>query len=167
MAHIERQLVIAVFDLAHFVQAVRGLGASEVADLVDRYYRDVDGPVTAAGGRIVKYFGDGILAVFPPDRAADAVATAQALTSVVARLAADVGLPLELGVNLHLTVVAEGTFGPNDAYDIMGPGVNFAFRLGVGAGVRISEPVYRKLPSDARSAWDKYQPPATYTLSAR
>lgn len=167
MAFIERQLVVAVIDLAHFVQSVRGLGAAQIAGLVDRYYHEVDGPVAAAGGRIVKYFGDGILAVFPPERAPDAVAAAQQLESVVERMAEDMDLPLELGVNLHLTTVAEGTLGPSDSYDIMGAGVNHAFRMGAGAGIRISEPVYRKLASDARGGWDKHQPPATYTLVAR
>lgn len=167
MAFVERQLVIAVIDLAHFVQSVRGLGAAEISVLVDRYYREVNQPIADAGGRIVKYFGDGILAVFPPDRASDAVVAAERLRAVVEQLAEEFGLPLELGVNMHLTTVAEGTFGPNDSYDIMGAGVNHAFRMGAGAGTRISEPVYRKLPSEARGDWDKHQPPATYTLAAR
>lgn len=167
MAFVERQLVVAVIDLAHFVQSVRGLGAAETSALVDRYYHEVDPPIAAAGGRIVKYFGDGILAVFPPDRAADAVDAAQRLKAVVEQLADEFGLPLELGVNVHLTTVAEGTFGPSDSYDIMGAGVNHAFRMGAGAGIRISEPVYRKLPNEMRGSWDKHQPPATYTLAAQ
>jgi hypothetical protein len=34
-----------------------------------------------------------------------------------------------------------------------------------GSGVRISEPVYRKLPNEHRGPWTKNRPPATYSLS--
>jgi hypothetical protein len=48
----------------------------------------------------------------------------------------------------------------------MGAGVIHVFRMGAGPGVRISEPVYRKLPSGERTPWRKNQPPATYTLES-
>jgi hypothetical protein len=37
--------------------------------------------------------------------------------------------------------------------------------MGSGAGIRVSEPVYRQLPNDERTPWHKYQPPATYTFA--
>jgi hypothetical protein len=36
--------------------------------------------------------------------------------------------------------------------------------MGGGTGVRISEPVYRRLPDDRRGRWQKQKPPATYTF---
>jgi hypothetical protein len=61
-----------------------------------------------------------------------------------------------------------GEFGPPGArqYDIIGAGVIHLFRMGSGAGIRVSEPVYRQLPSDDRRPWRKHQPPATYTLAS-
>ncbi|HVF31838.1 MAG TPA: adenylate/guanylate cyclase domain-containing protein [Acidimicrobiales bacterium] len=162
MAFAERQLVVVVIDLAHFVHAVRGMGAIELAGLVDRYYREVGDRLSSSGGRVVKYLGDAILAVFPPDRAREAVAAVQSLDPVVARLGADHDVRLELGANVHLSTVAEGAFGPDERYDVMGTGVNHTFRMAAGPGVRISEPVYRKLANDVRSGWEKRQPPATY-----
>jgi hypothetical protein len=44
--------------------------------------------------------------------------------------------------------------------------VNQTFLLGRGAGIRISEPVYRKLPSAERTPWIKNKPPAVYVLEA-
>lgn len=165
MAFTERQLVVVVIDLARFVHAVRGLGAGQIAALVDRYYRDVDEPITTAGGRIVKFLGDAVLAVFPPDRAADAVAAVRSLDAVVRRLCDEHGVDLQLGANIHLSTVAEGQFGADGRYDVMGAGVNHAFRMGAGPGIRISEPVYRKLPNDVRGGWDKHQPPPTYSIA--
>lgn len=167
MAFTERQLVVAVIDLAHFVVAVRQMEAVEIAGLIDRYYRDVDCPITSAGGRVVKYSGDAVLAVYPPERAADAVAAVRSLEEVVRQLGDDHDIDLDVGVNIHLSTVAEGEFGPDGRYDVMGAGVNHAFKMGAGPGVRISEPVYRKLPSDSRAAWQKHQPPATYSLVTR
>jgi hypothetical protein len=71
-----------------------------------------------------------------------------------------------MGANVHLSVVAEGEFGPDKRYDVMGTGVMHTFRMGSGEGIRISEPVYRKLPNDRRGSWSKHQPPATYTRTA-
>lgn len=167
MAFTERQLVVVVIDLARFVQSVRGMGAVEIANLVDRYYRELNDPITTAGGRIVKFLGDAVLAVFPPERAADAVAAVQSLETVVRRLSDDHRVDLQLGANLHLSTVAEGEFGADGRYDVMGTGVNHTFRMGAGPGIRISEPVYRKLPNDVRGGWEKHQPPATYALAGR
>jgi hypothetical protein len=58
--------------------------------------------------------------------------------------------------------VVEGEFGAEGVYDVVGAGVIHTFRMGSGPGVRISEPVYRKLPSARRGSWSKHQPPATY-----
>ncbi len=72
-----------------------------------------------------------------------------------------------MGANIHLSVVVEGQLGTGDSrrYDILGAGVIHVFRMGAGPGIRISEPVYRQLPNDARGPWKKQQPPATYTLT--
>ncbi|HUQ40187.1 MAG TPA: hypothetical protein VM030_08505, partial [Acidimicrobiales bacterium] len=121
--------------------------------------------VSSHDGEVVKWLGDGCLAVFAADNAPGAVAAARACSDSVRALAQDLALPLELGANVHLCTVADGEFGPQNRRDVVGAGVIFAFRMGGGAGIRISEPVYRKLPSDQRAVWAKYQPPAVYTLT--
>ncbi|HUR78929.1 MAG TPA: hypothetical protein VMZ22_13360 [Acidimicrobiales bacterium] len=164
MAFQERQLVTVVVDLARFTQAVAGMDATAIAEIVDRFYRETASVIVDHGGRVVKYLGDGCLAVFPPDAAVAAVDAIDVLRARVADLASGSGLALELGANIHLCTVAEGEFGIDDRYDVMGLGIVHTFRMGSGAGARISEPVYRKLPSDRRNAWTKWQAPATYTL---
>src|SRR5262249_4681464 len=76
-------------------------------------------------------------------------------------------LRLQLGANIHLATIVEGSFGAGQSRrsDIIGRGVNQTFLLGRGPGIRISEPVYRKLPNEARSAWNKHKPPAIYHLT--
>jgi class 3 adenylate cyclase len=166
MAFHERQLVTVVVDLARFTQAVSGMEATGMAELIDRFYNAAGATISERGGRVAKYIGDGCLAVWPPDRAVDAVDAVEALGIEVRELAVDHGIDLEMGANIHICTVAEGEFGPDRVYDIFSVGLIHTFRMGSGAGIRISEPVYRKLPSDRRGAWTKHQPPATYTLQA-
>jgi hypothetical protein len=73
---------------------------------------------------------------------------------------------VDLSSKVHLAVVAEGEYGPADdaRYDVIGSGVNHLFLMGGAPGVRISEPVYRKLPNSVRGRWAKRQSPATYEL---
>jgi class 3 adenylate cyclase len=73
---------------------------------------------------------------------------------------------LRFGANIHLGTVAEGEIGPevDRRYDVFGAEVNHLFRLGGGAGIRLTEPVYRRLPNDARGLWEKHKPPAVYSM---
>jgi class 3 adenylate cyclase len=112
---------------------------------------------------VVKFVGDGCLAVFEPTDAVRAIDAADALRSRVRELGSAHDVELDLGANIHLSTVAEGEFGSARIHDVVGMGVVHTFRMGSGAGTRISEPVYRKLPSERRSPWHKHQPPATYT----
>jgi adenylate cyclase len=159
----ERQLTIVLVDLARFTQAIAGLDLHALAGLVDAFYRAADEVFVAHGGRVVKFVGDGCLAVFEPTDAIRAVDATVALRARVRELGEANNLELDLGANIHLSTVAEGEFGTRGTYDVIGMGVVHAFRMGAGAGTRISEPVYRKLPSERRSPWRKHQPPTTYT----
>jgi class 3 adenylate cyclase len=162
----ERQLVTVVVDLANFTHSVRGMDAPAIAGLVDRFYHQVHQAAADHGGRVVKHLGDGCLVVFPADQVVDAVDFVQSWRSQVDETPTPSGGRLGLGANIHFSTVAEGEFGPDRRYDVVGAGVIHTFRMGGGEGIRISEPVYRKLPSDRRSVWTKRQPPATYTRAA-
>jgi class 3 adenylate cyclase len=159
----ERQLAIVLVDLARFTQSVAGLSLSDLADIVDAFYRAAGEVLSQHGGRVVKFVGDGCMAVFEPEDVLRALDAVEVLRSRVQALGGDHGLDMDMGANIHLSTVAEGEFGAPGVYDIVGIGVVHTFRMGGGAGTRISEPVYRRLPSDRRSVWQKHQPPATYT----
>ena len=160
----ERRLAIVLVDLARFTQAAAGLDLRGLASIVGAFYRTADEVVSHHGGRVVKFVGDGCLAVFEPDDVLQALDAVNELGLRVRALGAEHDLEMELGANVHLSTVAEGAFGLDGAYEIVGMGVIHVFRMGGGGGTRISEPVYRRLPSARRPPWRKHQPPATYTL---
>lgn len=165
----ETKLCLLAADLAGFARACTHLGATDIARFLDRWYRQAAPLVVARGGRIVKFMGDGLLVVFPEAAVLAAVDAATALRVALAELRAETQWRVDLGANVHLAIVAEGMFGPDDdpRYDVFGSGVNHLFLMGGGPGIRISEPVFRQLPTEAREAWNKHRPPATYTFDDR
>ena len=162
------KLTLVMLDLAGFARAFHTRDDEQVADFLDDYYALCERVIGARSGTVVKFMGDGCLATFDGARAAEAIAAVMALERAVSELAGRHQLEVELGANVHLASVIAGAFGDaaRPRQDVIGRGVNQTFLLGRGAGVRISEPVYRQLPNDARSPWRKQKPPATYHLAA-
>ena len=161
----EVRRVLLVADLAGFTRAVGPLETSTLAELIHRFYTVAATQVEDHGGRVVKFVGDGCLALFDEEAAPAAVACARDLGPVARDLGTEFGIVLDVGANVHMATVAEGEYGTgrSAAFDVIGAGVIHAFRMGAGPGIRISEPVFRRLPNDQRGPWKKRQPPATYT----
>ena len=160
----ERRLVLLVVDLARTTSAVSRFEAAEFAEFINTFFSLCGRAINGQGGRIVTFLGDGCLSVFDEKRGLAAVDAVLDLREGVEKMREAFGVDVELGANVHQSVVAEAEFAPDDRYNVMGVGVIHAFRMGAGPGIRISEPVYRQLPSDRRSPWRKHKPPAVYTL---
>ncbi len=160
------RLVILVADLSGYHRGFRSHTDAEMAQFLNRFYGLAEDAVSEFGGRVIKFLGDAVLAVFPEDQASAAVAATITLETSADALAADSGLDLKLGANLHSgeVVAAELGTGSSRRPDIIGRAVNQTFLLGRGRGIRISERVYRRLPSADRSPWEKNKPPTVYVL---
>jgi adenylate cyclase len=162
----EVKLALVALDLAGYTRAAMHYEALELATRLDDFYCRSAATIARHGGRVVKFMGDACFAVFSEERCVEAVEAALALRHEIEGARGSV-LGLSLGANVHLAQVAEGELGPEGGrrYDVLGSGVNYLFRMGGGPGVRISEPVYRRLPNERRGGWDKHKPPATYVLT--
>jgi class 3 adenylate cyclase len=160
---VERKRVLLVVDLAGTSRATARMDAGEMAQLINTFFAACNEIITRHGGRIATFLGDGCLATFDEGDGPAAVDAALELGEGLGSLRDAFGVDVELGANIHQSVVAEANFAPDDHYNVMGTGVIHAFRMGGGPGIRISEPVYRQLPSDSRGAWSKHKPPAVYT----
>ena len=107
---------------------------------LDAWFDRVAGAVHAFGGEVLKFIGDGVLAIFPVT-AAPAEACEAALRAVVAARAGMVHLdsarqaqglpPLPFGAALHLGEMLWGNIGAVDRLDFtaIGPAVNLVSRL--------------------------------------
>ena len=159
-------LVILVAALSGYHRGFRSHTDEEMAAFLHRFYCLAEDVITEAGGQIIKFLGDAVLAVFDEAAATNAVAAAVTMETSAAALARDVGLEMRLGANLHAgeAMLTELGQGSSRRLDVIGRAVNQTFLMGRGAGIRVSERVYRKLPSGDRSPWDKHKPPAVYVL---
>src|SRR5215207_3094501 len=88
--------VIVVIDLSNFTKAFIQCGDAEIATFLDLYYSLCERTMADAGGSIVKFMGDGCLAVFPVELASAAVSAVIELQRAVEELAAAHGHPFML-----------------------------------------------------------------------
>lgn len=127
-------------DLRDFTRLSERLPRREVVALLNRWFDEIGDAIEARGGEILKFIGDGLLAVFAVDgdpqgtcgRALDAALAAKDGTARLAtELAAAGREPLACGLALHLGEVEFGNVGTRRRLDftVIGPAVNHASRL--------------------------------------
>jgi adenylate cyclase len=102
--------------------------------------------INAHGGEILKFVGDGLLAIFPAATAQEAreaarhaiAAARETLAAVAARQSAPDENPLRLVVALHYGEVTYGNIGSADRVDftVIGPAVNLVSRIEAVAKAR-------------------------------
>ncbi len=131
---------VLICDLRGFTAMTDGSGHGVIVTLLNRWFERVGAAIHGQGGDILKFMGDGLLAVFPRegdraatcDRALDAALDALARTELLnAELAAEGVAPLRFGIGLHWGEVEFGNIGTRDRLDftVIGPAVNLASRL--------------------------------------
>lgn len=125
-------------DMRGFTSLSMDLSAEAVTGLLNRYYDCVAPHVEAEGGEVLKFIGDGILAIFraDPDEASAckrALAAARAaLDAVDAQTGDEADTPkFEIGIGLHLGEAAYGNVGSGQRLDftVIGRDVNIASRI--------------------------------------
>lgn len=130
---------VAFVDLRGFSQVSQRLGPVEVGVLLTRYYNHVEEAVVAHGGRVVKFFADTVLALFPSaggkDHAGDVLRMVAALDQSYAAWAkenARMKLPeLAYAVGVSTGDVLHGDIGTDRqrAFDVLGASVTLAAKL--------------------------------------
>ena len=159
----EAQLLIAFWNFSRYTAQADRLDDVAAARVMAEFYELVGSRVTAAGGRVVKFIGDGGLAVFPPARAEAGVLALLDLTDAADGFMAGHGWECRLTVKIHFGTVVEGEYGAgaDRRYDILGKAVNVGARL-QGSGVVLSEEAFERLGPEARRRFKKQELPPTY-----
>ncbi len=134
--------VILFSDMRDFTRLSEDLPRPEVLSLLNDYFAVIVGAVHEAGGEVLKYLGDGLLAVFritAPEQAGEACARSliavlesiDALERANRRRAAAGQATIRAGIALHLGNVMYGNIGADNRLDftVIGPAVNLAARL--------------------------------------
>ena len=158
-----RTLGVAFVDMSRFAVWVGSEQDTLVADFLQRFYRLSTELAEGAQGRIVKFMGDGVLAVFPPESMEPMVTALGTLAKDARQLGHEFGIDTYLNINVHVGSVVCGSFGAPDQerFDVIGKTVNIAARLG-RRGMTLSPQAFRCLGPEARKSFDKNMPPITY-----
>ncbi len=141
------QAAIWLSDLRGFTALSDRLPAETVVDILNQYFDCQVGSIRSHGGEVLKYMGDGLLAVFPID---EYVGDARQVCSRVLEAARESRAGVEalrypngetverfrFGVALHLGRILYGNIGGGNRLDFtcIGPAVNLAARLEKIAG---------------------------------
>ena len=135
----EQEVTIMFADIANSTTLAERIGAQKFGDLLNRYYWDVTGTVFANGG-LVKYLGDGIMAVFGmTGKAKDQIDRDQDLTRAVQSALAilnhievtDYGEKIQIGIGMNTGKAMIGYVGTQERIEVTAVGdvANIAFRL--------------------------------------
>lgn len=131
-------------DMRGFTALADTLPPQQLVDLLNRYFDCQVPAIHEHGGEVLKYMGDGLLAIFPigaesdfPAICAAALAAGRAARDNIAALhVAEDGPSLRFGLALHIGDVLYGNIGSGNRLDFtaIGPAVNLAARLEKLAG---------------------------------
>jgi adenylate cyclase len=136
----EREIVIMFADIRGFTALSEGRLPYDVVFILNRYFAAMGRAVEHAGGRVDKFLGDGIMALFgvedeigPGCRAALTAARlmSERLVELNEALGAELAEPLRIGIGLHAgpAIVGEMGYGSASAITAIGDSVNTASRL--------------------------------------
>lgn len=136
----ERAVAVLFADLRGFTRLSESRLPYDTVFVLNRYFAAVGAAVEAAGGRVDKFIGDGVMALFglaepPPVAARNALVAARGMAVALDRLnrelAVELDEPLRLAIGLHLghAILGEMGHGPARALTAIGDTVNVASRL--------------------------------------
>ncbi|OAF15641.1 adenylate cyclase [Bradyrhizobium centrolobii] len=129
---------IMICDLRDFTRISDSWPRDDVIDLLNDYFDAMSEPIARHGGEILKFIGDGLLAIFPlsqPTACSNllhAVTEArQAMSALNERNNGTGRAPLNYGIGVHVGDVMYGNIGSRTRLDftVIGPAVNMASRL--------------------------------------
>ena len=133
--------VLLYGDLRDFTAMSEAMAPEAVVAALDAWFDRIAGAVHAFGGEVLKFIGDGVLAIFPIGDRSPSAACDAALSAVGAARAGMTHLdqarerqglpPLPFGAALHLGEMLWGNIGTADRLDFtaIGPAVNLVSRL--------------------------------------
>ena len=153
----EQQIAVLFADIRGFTTISEDKLPYDVVFMLNRYFRSMGEAIDTAGGRVDKFIGDGIMALFGVDQTPQAGSEralraaremALRLDSLNELLAHDLPEPLRIGIGIHCgpAIVGEMGYGSVVSFTAVGDTVNTASRLETitknwGAQLVVSEDV--------------------------
>ena len=130
---------ILVADMRNYTRITAKMRPEQSVELLNAYFDCLVPPIEAEGGEVLKYMGDGLLAIFRESgddlggaaQSALSAAAAALVRIEAANLEGRFPVPIEVGIALHHGEAAYGNVGSGERLDftIIGRDVNLASRI--------------------------------------
>lgn len=135
-----RTVTLLLADIRGFTAATEGLDPSTVVEVLNAFLGEMVEVISAFGGTIDNFIGDGILVVFGAPVSMDddcyraagcAIAMQQAIEKVNRQMASLAVRPISMGIGIHTGDVVVGNIGSHRRmkYSVVGSNVNLASRV--------------------------------------
>ncbi|MFQ5773992.1 MAG: adenylate/guanylate cyclase domain-containing protein [Kiloniellaceae bacterium] len=155
----EREVAVLFADLRDFTALAENRLPFDVVFVLNRYFAAMGMAVEESGGRVDKFVGDGVMALFGTEQGVEAGCRdairaarrmAERLIEINGALAHELERPLRIGIGIHSgsAIVGEMGYGRATSVTVIGDVVNTASRLealtkDLGAQLVVSEPAAR------------------------
>lgn len=167
----ELTLTIMFTDIRNFTSLSEKLDSKTTVAGLNKYLGAMTGAITASGGYVNRYLGDGILALYgapnvlPNQGALEAVRGALAMREELERLNAEGNLfpgveHLKIGIGLHTGAAVVGNVGCHEKmdYTVIGDSANLASRVegltkNYGVDILITESVFERVKDDVEASF--------------
>jgi adenylate cyclase len=116
----EREIVVLFCDIRHFTTLTEARLPFDIVFLLNRYFSIVGRVIEAQGGRIDKFIGDGVMALFglgttPENACRQSLRAAAAIVAEIDKLAAELAdelsMPLQVAIGIHSGRAVVGSMG--------------------------------------------------------
>jgi adenylate cyclase len=164
LAGSELEIAVLFCDIRSFTRLAEHMLPFDVVFLLNRYFAEMGRAVEEAGGRVDKFIGDGVMALFGVDRGPQegcraalvaARAMSDRLDQLNATLSVDLQEPIRVGIGLHVgrAIVGSMGYGHTVTVTAIGDAVNAASRLEaetkiLGVELVVSDAVARRAGID-------------------
>lgn len=136
----EKEIAVLFADLRGFTKMSEHRLPYDVVFILNRYFSEMGQAVESSGGRLDKFIGDGVMALFGVERGAEAgaemalkaaKAMSENLQTLNESLKGDLKEPLRIGIGIHIgpAIVGEMGYGRATGLTAVGDTVNTASRL--------------------------------------
>lgn len=158
--HVSKEMAVMFSDIRMFTSLAEKMGADEIFGFINAYLQQMSPEIRAHNGFVVKFMGDGVMAIFP-ERVEDAIDAAiaqfQRMREFNLVLRSEHKAPIDVGIGLHFGHLMLGMVGEHNRMqgDALSDTVNLAARLEgltklFGVALLVSEQVLQQLENPQR-----------------
>ncbi|MBD2259733.1 adenylate/guanylate cyclase domain-containing protein [Pseudanabaena sp. FACHB-2040] len=132
--HVSKEMTVMFSDIRRFTSLAEKMAPDEAFDFINDYLQDISPEIRSHNGFVVKFLGDGVMAIFP-DRVEDAldacIAQFQRIWAFNSARQALGDMPIDVGIGLHFGHLMVGMVGEHNRMqgDALSDTVNLAARL--------------------------------------